>query len=430
MSLPHRKAWVVTVDMGYGHQRATYPLKDLAYQGIIDANNYPGMPSSDKKIWQQSTAGYEAISRFKKVPLIGELSFNFFDYWQSIDQFYPRRDLSHPSLQLKMTYQMIKDKNWGQHLINKLAKKPLPLITPFFTTAFMAEIFKYPGDIYLIVCDTDISRAWAPLDSRSSKIKYFAPTARVVERLKLYGVRHENIILTGFPLPKENLGGPNLPTIKRDLKERIVHLDPNRIYYNEYQKTITTWLGISRLPGVDRHPLTVTFAVGGAGTQQELGITVAQSLKPEIIKGKIKLILVAGSREEIKHYFKQELIKLKLSHLVPIIYNHNKLKYLADFNRLLHTTDILWTKPSELSFYCALGLPIIIAPPIGSQEKFNRQYLRKMGAGLEQEDPRYTNEWLIDWHQNGFLAEAAMQGFIEGNKLGTYNIEQIIQGKK
>ena len=27
------KAWVVAVDMGYGHQRAAYPLKDIAYGG-------------------------------------------------------------------------------------------------------------------------------------------------------------------------------------------------------------------------------------------------------------------------------------------------------------------------------------------------------------------------------------------------------------
>ncbi|MFA6428508.1 MAG: hypothetical protein WCW02_03105 [Candidatus Buchananbacteria bacterium] len=421
------KAWVVTVDMGYGHQRATYPLKDLAVGEIIDANNYPGMPAADRKIWEQSTSGYEAISRFKKVPLVGELSFDLFDYFQSIENFYPRRDLSKPTLQLKMTYKMIKQKSWGKHLINKLAQNPLPLITPFFTTAYMAEIFGYPGEIYLIVCDADISRAWAPLDSRSSKIKYFAPTTRVVERLKLYAVKAENIFLTGFPLPKENLGGPTLPRLKRDLKERLAHLDPNRIYFNEYKKNIATWLGISRLPDTDHHPLTIAFAVGGAGAQQELGITIVKSLRQEILQKKVYFILIAGSREEIYLYFKQELSKLKLSRYVKIIYNHNKLKYLAEFNRLLHQTDVLWTKPSELSFYSALGLPIIIAPPIGSQEKFNRQYIRKMGAGLEQEDPRYTNEWLLDWHQNGFLAEAAMQGFIDGNKLGAYNIEKIIE---
>ena len=29
------QAWVVAVDMGYGHQRAAYPFRDIAYEGII-----------------------------------------------------------------------------------------------------------------------------------------------------------------------------------------------------------------------------------------------------------------------------------------------------------------------------------------------------------------------------------------------------------
>jgi hypothetical protein len=423
----NKKAWVVTVDMGYGHQRATQPLKDLAYQGIIDANLYPGMPVSDKKIWHDNTANYEAISRFKKVPLIGELSFSLFDYFQSIARFYPRRDLSRPSLQLFATYQMIKKNNWGRHLIDKLAKKPLPLITPFFTTAYMAEIFNYPGEIYLIICDADISRAWAPWRPRQSKIKYLVPTQRAVERLRLYGIKAENIFLTGFPLPKENLGDNNLSILKRDLKNRLNHLDPQRTYYRDYQKTVASWLGVKRLPLTNHHPLTIAFAVGGAGAQQELGITIANSLQERIKAGQVRLLLIAGSRPEINDFFKQELKKLKINKNVEIIFDSNKLKYLATFNQALHNTDILWTKPSELSFYSALGLPIIIAPPIGSQEKFNREYLRKMGAGLDQEDPRYVNEWLFDWLNQGWLAEAAMQGFLEGNKLGTYNIERIIQ---
>ena len=32
------QAWVVAVDMGYGHQRAAYPFRDIAYEGIITAN--------------------------------------------------------------------------------------------------------------------------------------------------------------------------------------------------------------------------------------------------------------------------------------------------------------------------------------------------------------------------------------------------------
>ena len=92
----------------------------------------------------------------------------------------------------------------------------------------------------------------------------------------------------------------------------------------------------------------------------------------------------------------------------------------------MEKTDILWTKPSELSFYAALGLPIIIAPIIGSQEKFNKKWLLRSGFGISQENPRYTDQWLFDWLNQGYFAEAAMQGFIEGERFGVSNIKKII----
>jgi len=48
-----------------------------------------------------------------------------------------------------------------------------------------------------------------------------------------------------------------------------------------------------------------------------------------------------------------------------------------------------------------------------------------MGAGLDAENIKYTNEWLFDWLKSGWLAEAAMQGFFEAPKYGTWNIEKI-----
>jgi len=94
-------------------------------------------------------------------------------------------------------------------------------------------------------------------------------------------------------------------------------------------------------------------------------------------------------------------------------------------------TDILWTKPSELSFYAGLGLPIIIAPTVGSQEEFNKEWLISIGAGVEQQDPRYVNEWLADWLDSGWLAEAAMNGFLNAPHKGAYHMEEVVlKGKR
>src|SRR3989338_5237131 len=136
-----RQAYVVTVDMGYGHQRASYPFRDIAAcppgcsldepHHIISANTYAGVPKIDQHRWERSRKVYEIISRTKKVPIIGDWIFGVMDYVQRIEPFYPKRDLSRPTLQLKQIYRFIKQ-GWGKHLIDLLNEKPLPLLTSFF----------------------------------------------------------------------------------------------------------------------------------------------------------------------------------------------------------------------------------------------------------------------------------------------------------
>ncbi|MDP2909605.1 MAG: hypothetical protein Q8N69_00840, partial [bacterium] len=202
----NNKAWIVSVNMGYGHQRTAYPLRDFAQAGeVINANDYKGIPHKDKKIWESSRYFYEFISRFKRIPLIGEGAFSLFNRFQEIPAYYPRRDLSQPSIGLGKIYNLI-EKGWGRHFISTLSDKKIPLITTFFIPAFMAEVFEYPGDIYCVVCDADISRAWASIRPSKSRVRYFVPNSWVANRLKLYGVEEKNIFLTGYPLPLENVG--------------------------------------------------------------------------------------------------------------------------------------------------------------------------------------------------------------------------------
>ena len=70
------KAWVIAVNMGYGHQRTAYPLSKLAFGGkVINANNYEGISESDRKIWEKAKGGYEFISAFTRTPIIGKIPF-------------------------------------------------------------------------------------------------------------------------------------------------------------------------------------------------------------------------------------------------------------------------------------------------------------------------------------------------------------------
>ncbi|MFA6447275.1 MAG: hypothetical protein WCW31_03395 [Patescibacteria group bacterium] len=425
-------AYVVSVNMGYGHERAAYGLKELAHGGIITANDYPGIPEKEKDLWIKSRKGYEAISRLKPIPLIGPLAFSIMDRIQRIPSFYPRRDLSASTYQVAQTYYSIEHLGLCRHLIEKLAKDPLPLISTFFIPAFAAETFDYPGDIYIVICDADISRAWVPRDPKKSRIRYFAPNGRVVERLKLYGVKEENIFLTGFPLPKEAIGDLAGNIIRKDLVSRIVNLDPNGIFINKYQRVVQNELG--NFKNKSDHPLTLTFSVGGAGAQKQIALQVLTSLKRTLMRDGLRLRLVAGTKHEVAVEFHSWVKDLKMTSLLDkkifIDFHHDRATYFKDFTRTLRKTDILWTKPSELSFYCGMGLPVLMAPTIGSQEDFNKTWLMYMGAGINQGDPQYTNEWLFDWINSGGFARAAWNGYVEAPQHGAYRIEGIITGTR
>ncbi len=423
-----KKAWIVSVNMGYGHQRTAYPLRGLAPDGkIINANNYDGIPAKDRAIWEGSRTFYEFISNFKRIPLLGGFSFSLFDRLQKILSFYPKRDLSKANLSLDRFYALFKG-GWGKDLIEKLGKKPLPMVSTFFLPAFMAEFFNYPGEIFCTVCDADIARSWAPLKPATSRIQYFAPTGVVAERLKMYGVKENNIHFSGYPLPLENIGSVEMETLKKDLAQRLLILDPKKKYFDRYHPLITRYLG--QLPEKPLRPPTLMFAVGGAGAQREIGFKIIKSLRGLLKNGGVRVFLAAGIKEEVKDYFLDRIEELNLKNLVgkelKIIFNWNIHAYFHAFNEALRETDILWTKPSEMSFYTALGLPIVLAPCIGSQEELNKKWLLRLGSALSQENPDFTDEWLFDLLREGWFAEAAMQGFVEGEKRGVFNIRKTI----
>lgn len=417
---------IVSVNMGYGHQRTAFPLKEIAHKNnIINANDYEGIPEKDKVFWETTRHFYEFISNFKKIPLIGNVAFSFFDKFQQIPVFYPKRDLSNAVFSLNRIFKFI-EKGWGKDLIKRLKEtsdKHTPLICTFFIPAFMAEHYKYPGDIYCIVCDADVSRSWASLNPKKSRIKYLVPNNWARDRLKLYGVKEKNIFLTGYPLPPKSID-----SAKSDLKARIVNLDPKKEYYKLYKILIDKKLG--RLPKKSKHSFTILFSIGGAGAQKEIVYDFLKSLSYSLKKKKIRVVLSAGIRENVKEYFYSKINNLKLNQCLgknlEVVYDKNIEKYFSKFNKELRKTDILWTKPSELSFYSGLGIPIIMAPTLGSQEDFNRKWLLKIGSAIQQENPKHADQWIFDYLNSGRFAEAAMEGYVEIEKNGFYNIKELL----
>ncbi len=420
------KAWVVSADMGYGHQRAVYPLRDIAEERVITVGSSEAISKSEQKLWKRLLNAYEFFSRAKGVPVVGPPFFSMLDSMMRIPSFYPMRNLSNTTFQVNLLESLI-EKGLCKGMLEKTSTKNIPIITSFYASAIAADKKGF-NKVYCIICDADINRVWVAKDPWESRVEYFAPCGKAAQRLKAYGVSDERIHLTGFPLPLELLGDENLSVLKKDLAQRLFYLDPKGKFWARHGRNVEHFLGKENCVFRNERKLTITYAVGGAGAQKEIGGQIAKSLKDKLKSGEIRLILVAGIRNEVNEYF--ESVKKEIDpegESIKIIFSESLHEYFTLFNDALHETDILWTKPSELSFYCALGIPIIMSPIIGSQEKFNRKWLREIQAALKQEKPDYTDQWLYDLLNRGTLAESAWDGFLKARKLGTFKIKQVLE---
>jgi hypothetical protein len=421
-----KRVWVISVDMGYGHQRAAYPLKDIAEERIITANRDRIISEDEERKWRFARWFYESISRMQSLPIVGRSLFRIYDWIQHIPQLHPIRDLSRPSLQALYVRRQIKH-GLCKSLFEYVKAKELPVVTTFFVTAIAAEHYGVK-DIYCVCTDSDINRAWAPVQSKKTRIKYCAPCREVVQRLLEYGVPEQNIALTGFPLPPENLGTDE-SILKHDLAVRLSLLDPKRVFLSRAEPMVHAYLGSAiRKP---TRPLTIMYAIGGAGAHHEIAATIMKSLKEQLRRHELHLIISVGTHLDILMLVRRhaEVLGLVEGTHFSMVHALELRTYFEEFNQALRTTDILWTKPSELSFYAGLGIPIIAAPPLGYHEERNLCWLKEQGLGFSQEDPRFVNEWLQFWLDDGRLAEAAFEGPVKLPVAGAQNIIKLVFGK-
>jgi hypothetical protein len=423
------RAWVVTADMGFGHQRAAHPLSYLAEGGILTAGSADVTAEDEVQFWHRLTWSYEVLSRAKSIPVIGGAVFGALDSFLRIPPFYPLRDLSYPSPNNYIVDHLIRQ-GLGKSLLARLRARQLPMISTFYAPALAADYAHLEAN-YCVICDADLNRVWVASKAKESRIRYFAPCGRVMRRLRQYGVPDDHIFITGFTLPRENIGGPRMEILKTDLLQRLGRLDPDGRFLSVYGSTVHELLGARPQPSGGKARVTVVFAVGGAGAQTEIALMLAQALKPGILDRRFRLVLVAGVNRLVEKVFRDFASTIGLESAVGdglvIVREDNKTAYFDRFNALMRETDILWTKPSELSFYSGLGIPIVMAPPLGSQEGKNMRWLSDKGCAVPQYTPRLALEWLTDMLKDGVFAEKAFSGFIKNRKLGVYKIEEVLQ---
>lgn len=428
---PGRQVELVAIDMGYGHLRPAYSLAEmLPGAEVLHADAPPASSAQEQRAWEQARTGYEMLSRGSRLPLVGGALKAVLDEVTAIPSLYPHRDLSQPTVPVRALEAMAK-RGLGRGLAERLKRNGKSLLTTFYAPAVLSD-FHGCERVYCVVTDSDVNRVWAPPVPSKSNITYCAPSMRVARRLRAYGVPQDRIRMTGFPLPHALVGGLSAPVLRRDLQRRLAALDPLGRFRAEGRQEVTKLLEDGRKH--DENPPHLVFAVGGAGAQAEMAFEFLPSLAPGLRRKKWKLTLVAGIRPEVKALFldaieRAELVDELEAGDVEILLEGTHEQYFQRFNQVLHDADILWTKPSEVSFYGALGIPLLFSQPMGSHEHYNQRWAVDSGSGVEQYDPRYVAHWLEEMLDDGTLAAAAWAGYMRMPKFGLYRVIEEVLGQ-
>jgi hypothetical protein len=421
---------VASVEMGYGHLRPAHALASALGTDVLNVDQPPLVAPEELRLWRASRRFYEITSRASQIPFAGAPLRSLLDSMTSIPHLHPQRDLSAPNLQVRSLQRFI-EKGLGRGLVDFLKSNCSPLLTTFFAPAISAD-FHGCSPVYCVVTDVDINRTWVPLHPQRSKIVYLTPSRRAIHRLHAYGIPREQLEFTGFPLPHELIGGPELPILRQHLAARLVRLDRKRVFREQARGEIHHFLGDLPHDQEGRSPL-VTFSVGGAGAQADLARPLLKGMRSLIEEDRLRLCLVAGVRAEIAARFHEWVKEARLEHRlgngVDVFLASSLGEYFPRFNELLAETDVLWTKPSEMTFFSALGLPLILSAPVGVHERYNRRWAIENGPGLKQRDPLYAEYWMREWLNEGTLAAAAWYGFLRMPKFGLYQILERVVGR-
>lgn len=298
---PPRCAEVVAVLMGMGHLRAAYPLRRLGGGSVTIYGSENDTPPAEYRIWRAIRNSYYIVSRAGEAFFIGKLLLRIMLRMQRIEPFYPRRDGSAPNGAVRYVEHLISRRGLCDALVARLRANRGAIIHTYFATALAADrAFGSVRDNYLLICDADFNRVWAPLGPQKSHVRYLVPCSEAKRRLLSYGVPEERIFLTGFPLPKENIGSEiGLEIVKSDLLKRLLRLDPGKRFFRAHRESLVHWFDSSTLPAFPERPFTVTFAIGGAGAQTALAFAALRSLAGAIRQGRIRFIISVGTDKRV-----------------------------------------------------------------------------------------------------------------------------------
>jgi len=396
---------LVAVRMGYGHLRPAQALAELAGVSVREADQPPLADRRDRMLWLASRIFYEGISRLSLAPLLGRPAAAMLDAVTRIPSHDPACDLARPDAGTRWLGVAIR-LDFGRRLAKWLERRQAVLVSTFYAPALAAAAHGH-RPVLLVVTDTEVARAWVPENPSSRAIVYCVPAEVTRRRLMLYGVPEECIRVTGFPLP---------PSLSQEAAAA-------RLFEARCR----------RFQGAGG-PFHLVLAIGGAGAQADLVLEMAHGLLPLVRAGRLRLSLVAGTHRVLARRFAAAAAAWGRQVTLPagsltVLAEATEERLFSRFNRLLEDADLLWTKPSELVFFAALGLPLVLAPPVGAQEKANRRWLLHAGAALDQPPPREAAHWFEERLADGSLLARAQAGYRRLPRRGAWNVLTIARSR-
>jgi len=413
---------IVAVEMGYGHLRAAHNLADSFGTEITRMDLPPVAGAAEAAVWRGLLALYNSLSKACDSQVTGRAAKALLEQITGIS---PRPCNGHvePANFLARLAEPLTGRIFCKRLRAMATRAEGPVIATY-PAAAVAAARASGTHVFCLATDTDLNRAWAPPVPANSRIEYFSPIRRVAERLQSFGVPASRIHMTGFPLPEKLVSHA-----RGALARRLHRLDPGgsfRSQAKEFEEIAA--LHMESIPA-SKNPIAITLAVGGAGGQMQHARQILGSLCARVRSGELRLTLVAGTRADVAGSFCEMVREFGLipgKGSVEILSAPTHRAYFRQFEDCLVHTDVLWTKPSELVFYAALGLPVLLAPPLGGQEHANRDWLLSNDAALDAGDPSRMDQRLQDLLASGELCRVACNAYSRLDRDGLRRIQAIL----
>ncbi len=197
--------YITTALMGYGHLRAADNVAGLGRGRLVRVDQPPFANLADRLVWKSSQDVYHAVSRAVETRL--RFLFRVLERIEDIPD-----DSKLASMEYSMLMRCVVRTGVGRRL-RRLASPSdnglgsgvcPPRLHTFFLPGLACIYNRIPGKNYQLLCDVDFHRVWAPIKPNDGNVTYLVPTAAGADRLISYGVAHDRIAVTGFPLPVAN----------------------------------------------------------------------------------------------------------------------------------------------------------------------------------------------------------------------------------